>query len=277
MERPNQNQYYQNQNQYYQNSNQYSNSNYNRFISDGKAHLQEMGVTNQDFPRDQEYDSIQTQMRLGFIRKVLGILGSQIFLTVLFCLLSMSSRSFLEFQMKNMAIFFICLIGSIVIPICLICFNSALRKVPHNYILLFTFTFFESYIVSFICGMSNPKLVFMAACMTFGMVLTLALYAFYTKTDFSTKGGALFIFGCAFLMLSIFGLFTQNKIFHIILCSIGIVMFGFYIVYDLQLIIGNKSNMLETDEYILAAFMLYTDIIGMFLEILKLLQLLSDN
>jgi len=252
------------------------NMNYNKFES--KHNYQEMGLSDEDVHNtDQPYDSIQTQMRLGFIRKVLGILGSQILLTVLFCLLSMSSKSFLQFQMNNMAIFFLCLIGTIVIPIVLICFDSVARKVPTNYILLLTYTFFESYLVSFICGISNPRLVLMAACMTFGMVLTLALYAFHTKTDFTMQGGALFIFGCAFMMLSIFGMFTQNKIFHIILCSIGIIMFGFYIVYDLQMIIGKKSYLLDTDEYILASFMLYTDIIGMFLEILRLLQLLGGD
>ena len=251
------------------------NKNYAKYES--KQHYQEMGLSNDDFNSNQTYDSIQTQMRLGFIKKVLGILGSQILLTVLFCLLSMSSKSFLAFQMNSMGILIICFIGSIVIPIVLICFDSVARKVPTNYILLFTFTLFESYIVSFICGMSNPKLVLMAASMTFGMVLTLALYAYHTKTDFTMQGGALFIFGCAFLMLSLFGMFTDNKIFHIILCSIGIIMFGFYIVYDIQMIIGNKSYLLDTDEYIIAAFMLYTDIIGMFLEILKLLNLLGSS
>ena len=246
---------------------EHSDRNFNKFESN--QHYQEMGI------KDDE--SFQTQIRLGFIRKVLGILSSQILITVFFCLFTMSSKSFLEFQMNSMVIFFICLFGIIIIPIVLICYNSILRKVPTNYILLFTFTFFESYLVSFICGISNPRLVLMAASMTLGMVLTLALYAVTTKNDFSIQGGSIFIFGSTFLMLSIFGLFTQNKIFHIILCSIGIIMFGFYIIYDIQLIIGNKTHVLDTDEYILASFMLYTDIIGMFLEILKLLQLLSGN
>jgi FtsH-binding integral membrane protein len=246
---------------------EHSDINFNKFESN--QHYEEMGIQNDEY--------IQIQIRLGFIKKVLGILSSQILMTIIFCLFSMSSKSFLEFQMNSMIILIICLIGTIVIPIILICFNSNLRKVPTNYILLFTFTFFESYLVSFICGLSNPRLVLMAACMTLAMVLTLVIYAFNTKTDFSMQGGYLFIFGCAFLMLSIFGLFTQNKIFHVILCSLGIILFGFYIVYDLQIIIGNKSLILETDEYILAAFMLYTDIIGMFLEILKLFELLGGN
>lgn len=236
----------------------------------------EMGLYDDDFSNN-NLASIQKNIRLNFIRKVLGILGAQLLLTVMFCILSMTSKAFLEFQMRNIAIFFICAIGSIVIMITLSCFSNTAKKVPTNYILLSLFTFFESYMVSFICGLSNPRTVMMAAVMTFSMVVSLVLYAFYTKTDFSMQGGALFIFGCAFMMFSIFGLFTNNKIFHIILCVVGIILFGFYLVYDIQLIVGNKTLSLDTDDYIIGALMLYTDIVSLFIQILQLLQLLGDS
>ena len=217
--------------------------------------------------------SLQVNLRLGFIRKVFGIVSTQLLITTLFCLLSMSSKEFLNFQIKNIAIFFVCIIGIIIIPIIMICFESTLRKVPNNYVMLSLFTICESYIVGFICGVSNPRVVFMAASMTFMMVLALTMYAIQTKNDITLQGGAIFIFGCAFMMLSIFGLFTNNKFFHIILCVLGIILFGFYLVYDIQLIVGNKSYLIELDDYILASLMLYTDIISLFLYILELIKL----
>ena len=98
-----------------------------------------------------------------------------------------------------------------------------------------------------------------------------------TKTDFTTQGGLFFILGCALFMFSIFGLFTNNKIFHIILCVAGIILFGLYLLYDTQLIMGNKDNELEIDDYILGAFMLYTDIIYIFIKILEILQMFSQR
>jgi len=152
-----------------------------------------------------------------------------------------------------------------------------MRQTPNNYLVLAGFTLAESYIVSFMCALSNPKLVFMAAFMTFALVISLTLYALTTKSDFTTQGGLLFILGCGFLMFSIFGMFTNNKIFHVILCVLGIILFGFYLLYDTQLIIGNRDNQLDIDDYILAAFMLYTDIIYIFTYILELLQMLNSE
>lgn len=251
------------------------NQNYQNYNS--KADYIEMGQYPNDFESPKHISEIQIQIRLGFIRKVFGILASQLFFTVLFCIFSMTFKSFLEFQIRNIAIFIICLVASIVIPIIMVCFESAARQVPKNYIMLGVFTFCESYLVSFICGIANPRIVFMAAAMTFFMVISLTLYAFYTKTDFSMQGSALFIFGCGFAMLCLFGMFTQNKIFHIILACLGIILFGFYLVYDIQLIVGNKTFLLETDDYILSSLMLYTDIVGLFLNILELLQQLMGN
>jgi len=241
-----------------------------------KNHL-EMGLENDDFNNQNDFSSIQKHIRLNFIRKVLGILGSQLLMTVLFCIFSMSSKAFFEFQMQNIGLFFVCMISSIVILIVLYCFPYLARKVPNNYIMLFAFTFCESYIVSFICGISNPRIVLMAALMTFSMVIALGLYALYTKTDFTMQGGLFFVLGCAFLMFCIFGMFTQNKIFHVILSVLGIILFGLYLIYDIQLIVGNKTVLLETDDYIIGALMLYTDIISIFIEILNLLNNLNSN
>ena len=164
--------------------------------------------------------SILIEIRLGFIRKVLGILSSQLLLTVFLCLLSMSSTAFLEFQLAHSGIFMVCLLGTIVIPCSMICFESTYRKVPTNYIILFIFTLFESYLVSFICGVTNPRIVLMAASMTLAMVIALTLYAITSKSDFSYHGGTFYIFGCAFLMFSLFAMFTSNSIVHIILLYI---------------------------------------------------------
>jgi FtsH-binding integral membrane protein len=54
-------------------------------------------------------------------------------------------------------------------------------------------------------------------------------------------------------------------------------LFAGYVLYDTQLIIGNKSNKFTEEDYILAAMNLYLDIINIFLEILKLLELIRGN
>ena len=223
-----------------------------------------------------QYD-IKQQIRLNFIRKVYGILSIQLLITTIFTLISCVSTSMQQFYLAHSGLFFIMVIIEITISVILTCCTSYGRQVPHNYILLLVFTLAESYIVGFICAFTNGRVVLMAAFMTFCMCVAITIYAITTKTDFTLKGGLLFICGCGFMLLCFFGLFTNNPFFHCLLSAIGVCLFGFYLVYDTQLIIGNKSEIIEEEDYIYGAFMLYLDIINIFLQLLELLRIFMDN
>ena len=223
---------------------------------------------------NEKIKDITIQIRLGFIRKVYGILSVQLLITTLLSFIAMISNSFQKFLLNHIGLIYLFLVLVVIISFIIQCFPYLVKTYPQNYIILFLFTLSESYLISFICAFSNHKIVFMAAFMTLIMCLSLTIYAINTKSDFTTKGGILFILGAGFFLFSIFGLFTDNKFFHILISTCGVILFGFYLIYDTQLIIGNKSELLETDDYILGAFFLYMDIINIFLY---LLELLSSN
>jgi len=216
-------------------------------------------------------------IRLGFIRKVYGILTAQMLLTTFMCFLSMFSNSFLRFQIENIWLIYTAMICTLILPCLIFCYEDLFKKVPTNYVILGVFTLFESYIVGFICGVTSPRVVFMAAFMTLSMVIGLTLYAMTTKTDITMQGGALFIIGMAIMLMAIFALFTDNKIVHVFISTLWVILFGIYLVYDTQLIVGNHKFRLDSDEYILASFMLYLDIINLFLNLLQIISYLFDR
>ena len=152
-----------------------------------------------------------------------------------------------------------------------------MRQVPQNYIILLLFTLAESYFVGFICAFTNPKIVFMAAAMTFVMVISLTLYAINTNNDITLQGGALFIFSAAVMLFIFFGFFTNNGLFRVIISLVCVILFSLYLIYDTQLIMGNRQELIQVDDYILGAFMLYTDIISIFLQLLQILNYFTDN
>ena len=127
------------------------------------------------------------------------------------------------------------------------------------------------------CGMTSPKIVFMAAVMTLGITVALTLYAITTKTDFTVYGGLMYLLGMGLLLFGIFAFFTDNKIINIIICLISVVILGIYLIYDTQLIIGNRKHSLEIDDYIIGALMLYVDIITLFMELIELLRNLTGE
>lgn len=217
---------------------------------------------------------VKINPRLGFIQKVYGILTLQLILTVFLCVLAMFSTKYYSFMQSSAGIAFLILaiIFSFVISIMLSCCKSMARNVPTNYILLTIFTFCEGYIISYSCAAVDKKIVFMAAVMTLGITFALTLYAMTTKTDFTFYGGILFVCGMAMLLITLFMMFTSNPFLHVLFSGLGVILYGIYLIYDTQLIVGNKKHELSIDDYVLGALFIYLDIILIFLYLLDLLS-----
>lgn len=227
----------------------------------------------------QELLQVNISPRLGFIRKVYGILTFQLILTVLLCILAMFSRKYYGFMQSSAGIAFLILaiIFSLVISIMLVCCKSMARSVPTNYILLTAFTFCEGYIVSYSCAAVDAKIVFMAAVMTLGITVALTVYAMTTSTDFTMCGGTLCVCVMTMLLIGIFMMFTSNPFLHVLYSGLGVILYGIYLIFDTQLIVGDKKHELSLDDYVLGALFLYLDIILLFLSLLDLLNSLKNT
>ena len=173
----------------------------------------------------------------------------------------MSSKKFLQFQLNNVWLLIVSIVSMIVTMLILSFSKRLSRKVPINYVLLVIFTLSMSYSVSLICGGSDPKLVMMAACMTVAVTLSLTLYAFTCKQDFTYLGASFFIFSTLLFIVSLFLIFTSNPILHIIYSALSVIFYAYYLIFDTQLILADKSRSISYDDYIIASVMLYTDII----------------
>lgn len=210
-------------------------------------------------------------MRVGFIRKVYCILSAQLIMTA-------SLTSYVCFNdpaafwlQQNLWFVVLCSVGTIITMYALGCYPSVARSVPMNYVLLTIFTACQSVMVAAICSIYERKSVFMAAVLTATVVVALTIYAFNTTSDFTICGGFLFALIAVLLVASIMAIFIRNRYLQLFISVLAVLCFSLYILYDTQMIVGNQSMRLSLDDYILAAMMLYIDIIQLFLEILKIL------
>ena len=149
------------------------------------------------------------------------------------------------------------------------CFESLARTVPINYVMMFAFTVCEAYTVSYICAVVNDGLVVVqAAFLTAGLVIGLTCYAWTTKTDFTVFGGLFWSLGALFLIFSLFSVYFGPTM-RLIYCLLGVALFSFYLIFDTQLILGGEGKYasIENDDYIMAAMILYLDIINIFIYI----------
>ena len=212
--------------------------------------------------------------RKGFVKKVYGILGLQLLLTfalTLWPVYHMETRVWMH-QHQGMTI--AAAVSLIVISCTMICCIHLTRMVPVNYFLLFAFTLCEAYLMADLAARTYPAyVVTQAMFMTGIIVVSLSLFAWLTPMDFVIMGPILILcIGLSLMMSLIFFFVFSAKAMNAFYCGIGVLIYSIYLVIDTQLIMGGKRYELEIDDYILAAFILYTDIIMIFLYILRLLS-----
>ena len=249
----------------YQNSHNSYHIHGDKFVPSQQHSDLEAGMISQDLE-----DKSEAILRMGFIRKVYGILSLQLLMTTLFVGFAFEPI-FNLFLYNNIGLFYVAMMMNIAILLSMVCVPSLLRTVPTNYILLFVWTFCEGYMVATVAAFNPPEIVLTAAGLTALVSVALTVYAFTTKTDFTFLGGFLFVM--TFIMLFwgiltlIFGFF-----FYTVYCVLGVMLFSIYLIFDTQLILGKFGLQYSIDDYILASINIYIDIIQLFLYILQLLR-----
>jgi len=213
-----------------------------------------------------------TAVRRGFIRKVYGILMCQLLVTGAIIAAFLFVHDLKMFVMRNMWVYwtsfgvmFVCLIS-------LVCCSSLRRKAPLNFVFLGIFTLCEGFMMGVLSSFYDVDAVLIAVGITCAVTFALTLFAFQTKIDFTTMGGAL----CAVLVIFIFAgicmsFMPQSKWTMIGYGSAGALIFSLYIIYDTQLMMGGKHKYsLSPEEYVFASLNLYLDVINLFMYILMI-------
>lgn len=84
--------------------------------------------------------------------------------------------------------------------------------------------------------------VALAVAITGGVSASLAAYAHRTKTDYTARGGALLTLLMALILTGLVGAITRSSAFEVLLAGFGAVLFGFYIIFDVQMLIGGQHS-----------------------------------
>jgi hypothetical protein len=222
-------------------------------------------------------ETMKVEARVGFVRKVYGILSVQLLLTVLISApFAVQSTEWVD---SHAWVLYVSLAAMISCMCVMMCCGQMLRSYPQNYIFLFVFTALMSVNVGFVSALYTWQSVTLAAGATMAIFLLLTCYAFFTTSDFTGYGPYLFtflavlsVFGLILSMLSLAGI--EIKWLTMLYDVFGVMLFCFYIVFDTQMMMGDWGGhkvQFSLDDYCFAALNLYLDIINLFLHLLSLL------
>ncbi|TKR83208.1 hypothetical protein L596_016833 [Steinernema carpocapsae] len=209
-------------------------------------------------------------IRLGFLRKVFGILSFQLISTIVLSTALYVTPGVRGFVQQQPWIMLVTCFGSIGVLIAM--FVNA-RTVPLNYILLTIWTIMQALTVGSVVLFYDVEIVIQAAVLTAVAVTGLFIFTLQSKRDFQ-KHYAL-LFSCTAILLV--GMFLQvvfmSRTFDLIMAIFGAIVFAAYLVIDIDFIMHHSSP----EDYIIACINLYLDIINLFLRLLQILNELNRN
>ena len=246
-------------------------SNGNYFNS--SKNIIENGISNGNTVVNNVPEEISLLIRMGFIRKVYGIVLSQLLMTFFITCFSFIENVRNFFILYNWIIF-IGLFFLLIVFFILGFKKNLAKKVPINYILLVTFTISVSIILLNICAYYNTEKVLIAWSGTIVMSFTIIIMSFFLKVKFKIIYGLIMITLGALLFFGILSLFTlviyktNSYLIYGIYCTIGAILYGLYLVIHTQMLVDNKLD-IDPDQYIFASLQIYLDVVMIFIYLLS--------
>ncbi|GFY44125.1 protein lifeguard 2 [Trichonephila inaurata madagascariensis] len=158
----------------------------------------------------------EKSIRHAFIKKVYSIIMVQLAITTGFICLFLYEPKVKLYSMQHPEMFWIALVLTFILIITLACCESVRRSFPANFICLFLFTFFQSFLLGSAASRYDTEAVMIAVAICAVVCLGLTIFAFQTKT------------------------------IQLIYASLGAIVFSMYLVLDTQLMIGGKHRYSST-------------------------------
>lgn len=223
-----------------------------------------------DFAFHNNVAQANTHVRLGFLRKVYGLLFVQLALTTFTACVFKFTPVIRAFITVNHWLILVAMVASLVL---LFALHVKRREHPINLVLLTAFTLVQSYSIGVVVTYYDELVVLQAFVLTCAVTAGLTAYTLQSKRDFSKLGSGLYAALCILLVGTFVQAFLGSTSFEILLSGAGALIFSLFIVYDTHMIMHRIS----AEEYIIATIELYLDIINLFLELLKILDAVRKN
>lgn len=162
----------------------------------------------------------------------------------------------------------------IVTYLILVCCQGPRRRFPWNIILLTIFTLALGFMTGAISSMYETKAVIIAMIITAVVSISVTIFCFQTKVDFTSCTGLICVLG---IVLAVTGAVTSIVLFfeyiywlHMVYAGLGAICFTLFLAYDTQLVLGNRKHTISPEDYITGALQIYTDIVYIFTFVLQL-------
>lgn len=226
-----------------------------------------MSLYDREYTRSYDYAEANDNALVSFVKTTYKFFAGSLLLATLGAILGFM---FFEAVMTYRWVFFIAELAAF------FGLMFSRGKTGLNLLMLFAFTTLSGItlvpLLGFVISRAGIGGVAQALGMTTIVFGAMSLYAIKTKNDLANMGKMLFIAAIVVVICSIVNLFIGSSPFQIIIAGASTIIFSLYIAYDTQNIIkGMYASPID------AAISLYLDFLNVFISILQLIGLTSND
>lgn len=154
---------------------------------------------------------------------------------------------------------------------------TLLYRCPRNVVFLITLTAAMSTLVASLVIYTDSQALVLAFIMAAVLVLILLLMGMLRKFDINHLGGFLSASLVVLLLTSLLGVFWGCPILQTVVATVFTVVFGVYLVLDLQKLMSSKKKSIGPGDYVFAAINIYLDVINTFLYTLTIITCIGGQ
>ncbi|XP_021490627.1 protein lifeguard 2 isoform X2 [Meriones unguiculatus] len=214
------------------------------------------------------------KVRRLFVRKVYTILLVQLLVTLAVVALFTFCDIVKDYVQANPGWYWASYAVFFATYLTLACCSGPRRHFPWNLILLAIFTLSMAYLTGMLSSYYNTTSVLLCLGITALVCLSVTIFSFQTKFDFTSCQGVLFVLLMTLffsgLLLAVLLPFQYVPWLHAVYAVLGAGVFTLFLAFDTQLLMGNRRHSLSPEEYIFGALNIYLDVIYIFTFFLQL-------
>ena len=222
------------------------------------------------YPEDEnekQKDPKTIKIETKFLFKIFFHLFAQLIFIILMLIILFNNETMNHFlsNSNNLLLFFI--IFGLITFIAPIFSEKIVNIFPYNYIYLSIFTLIISYFICKVLIFLNSSTVIITVILYSSELIVLGIDTYLIEKDKINKINSIIFSGICLLFIGLFYIFIKKiEWYKILLIIIIILIIGFYLIYDMNLILSEEKRKFREDDYVPATLFIYTNIIPTMFE-----------
>lgn len=221
----------------------------------------------QEDENEKQKDPKTLKIETKFLFKIFFHLFGQLIFVILMLIILFNNETMNHFLSNSNYLFLFFIIFGLITFIAPIFSEKIINIFPYNYIYLSIFTLIISYFICKVLLFLNSSTVLITVILFSSELIVLGIDSYLIEKDKINNINSIIFSGVCLLFIGLFYYFIKKiQLYKIFFIIIIILIIGYYLIYDMNLILSEKKRKFSENDYVPATLFIYSNIIPTMFE-----------